>query len=390
VNADLPVDDHKSDSDLRRLLGRFDAGVVERRMEIGIRQLPAYSRFIWPADRGPMVRWNVDLTLRWMTNGAAPDESVLSDLHELMRTRAIAGQPLDDSILVYRRGALMFWEALLDLASKDDRALLTARADTVWGYLEAYLDMVVKVFAQAHPDQEDSPSAVGDLRARALFDRLCAQVPVTDEHRDRAARLGVDLAAPACPFTAQLAEAPVADHAGLAARLRTAGALAFTEGIRVTGLISPGFGWRAFLDDERLLLAVDVPLPAARLAGAVERLRALTAIAARSGRRGRVSADDFLPELLVADAPEVADRIVRRVFGRLERAEPMDLAATLRSLATHGFDSAATAAALPVDVNTLRYRISRIEKLTGLSLSDPRDRSLVLLAVTWGTISGTG
>jgi len=390
VNADLPVDDDKSDSDLRRLLGRFDIGVVERRMEIGIRQLPAYSRFIWPSDRGPIVRWNVDLTLRWMTNGAAPDESVLSDLHELMRTRAIAGQPLDDSILVYRRGARMFWEALLDLASEDDRALLTARADTVWGYLEAYLDMVVKVFAQAHPDQEDSPSAVGDLRARALFDRLCAQVPVTDEDRDRAARLGVDLAAPACPFTAQLTEAPVTDHAGLAARLRTAGALAFTEGIRVTGLISPGFGWRAFLDDERLLLAVDVPLPAARLAAAVERLRALTAIAARSGRRGRVSADDFLPELLVADAPDVADRIVRRVFGRLERAEPMDLAATLRSLATHGFDSAATAAALPVDVNTLRYRISRIEKLTGLSLSDPRDRSLVLLAVTWGTISGTG
>jgi len=390
VNADLPGDDHKSDSDLRRLLGRFDASVVERRMEIGIRQLPAYSRFIWPAGRGPMVRWNVDLTLRWMTNGAAPDESVLSDLHELMRTRAIAGQPLDDSVLVYRRGARMFWEALLDLASEDDRALLTARADTVWGYLEAYLDMVVKVFAQAHPGQEDSPSAVGDLRARALFDRLCAQVPVTDEDRDRAAMLEVDPAAPACPFTAQLAEAPVADHAGLAARLRTAGALAFTEGIRVTGLISPGFGWRAFLDDPRLLLAVDVPIPAARLAGAVERLRALTAIAVRSGRRGRVSADDFLPELLVADAPDVAGRIVRRVFGRLERADPMDLAATLRCLAANGFDSAATAAALPVDVNTLRYRISRIEKLTGLSLNDPRDRSLVLLAVTWGTISGNG
>jgi len=135
---------------------------------------------------------------------------------------------------------------------------------------------------------------------------------------------------------------------------------------------------------------VDVPIPAARLAGAVERLRALTAIAVRSGRRGRVSADDFLPELLVADAPDVAGRIVRRVFGRLERADPMDLAATLRCLAANGFDSAATAAALPVDVNTLRYRISRIEKLTGLSLNDPRDRSLVLLAVTWGTISGNG
>lgn len=314
VNAHLPVDDGKPDSDLRRVLGRFDAGVVLRRMEIGIRQLPAYSRFFWPVDRGAMVRWNVDLTLRWMINGTPPDEHVLSDLHELMRARAAAGQPLDDSVLVYRRGARMFWEALLDLADEDDRSLLTARADTVRDYLENYVDMVVRVFAQAHPGQEDSPAAVGDLRARALFDRLCAQVPVTVEDRDRAAGLGSDLAAPACPFTAQLAGASVADHAGLAARLRTAGALAFTEGIRVTGLMSPGFGWSTFLADPRLLLAQDPATPRARLGAAAENLRALTAIAARSGCRGRVSADDFLPELLVAETPEVADRIVRRVF----------------------------------------------------------------------------
>lgn len=335
-----------------------------------------------------MVRWNAGLTLRWMTSGAPPDEYVLSDLHELMRARASAGQPLDDSVLAYRRGARMFWEALLDLASEDDRSLLTARADTVWGYLEDYVDMVVRVFAQAHPDQKDSPSTVGDLRARALFDRLCAQVPVTAEDRGRTARLGLDLAAPPCPFTAQLAGAPVADHAGLAARLRRAGALAFTEGGRVTGLTSPGFGWTAFLADPRLLLAQELPTPRTRLGAAAESLRTLTAIAARSGCRGRVSAEDFLPELLIADSPEVAGRIVRRVFGRLEQAGPMDLAVTLRCLAAHGFDTVATAAALPVQVNTLLYRISRIEKLTGLSLEDHRHRTLVLLAVTWETISG--
>ena len=387
VTADLPVDGGRSDSDLRRVLGRFDAGVVVRRMEIGIRQLPAYSRFFWPVDRGAMVRWNVDLTLRWMISGTPPDEHVLSDLHELMQARAVAGQPLDDSVLVYRRGARMFWEALLDLASEDDRSVLTARADTVWGYLEDYVEMVVRVFAQAHPVDDDSPAEVGDLRARALFDRLCAQVPVTIEDRDRAAGLASDLAAPACPFTAQLAGASVADHAGLAARLRAAGALAFTEGVRVTGLISPGFGWSTFLADTRLLLAQDPATPRARLGAAAENLRALTAIAARSGRQGRVSADDLLPELLVAEAPEVAGRIVRRVFGRLERGNPMDLAVTLRCLATHGFDSAATAAALSVHVNTLLYRISRIEKLTRLSFKEPRDRTLVLLAVTWETIS---
>jgi hypothetical protein len=387
VNAQLPADAGKSDSDLRRVLRSFDAGVIVRRLEIGIRQLPAYSRFFWPVDRGAMVGWNVDLTLRWMINGTPPDEHILSDLHELMQARATAGQPLEDSILVYRRGARMFWEALLDLASEDDRSLLTAQADTVWGYLEDYVDMVVRVFAQAHPDQEDSPSTVGNLRARALFDRLCAQVPVTIEDRDRAASLGVDLASPTRPFSALLVGASAADHADLAARLRTARALAVTEGIRVTGLTSPEFGWSTFLADPRLLLAQASPTPWARLWAAAESLRALTAVAARSGSRGRVSAEDFLPELLVADSPEVADHIVRRVFGRLQRADPMDLAVTLRCLAAHGFDSAATAAALPVHVNTLLYRISRIEKLTGLSLTEHRNRTLVLLAVTWESIS---
>lgn len=389
MNAHLPAGDVESDSDLRRVLGRFDAAVVVRRMETGTCQLPAYARFSSPADAGALVRWNADLTLRWMISGTPPDEYVLSDLHELMQARAAAGQPLDDSILAYRRGARIFWEALLDLAGEDDRALLTAQADTVWDYLEDYVDMVVRVFAQAHPDQEDSPSTIGDLRARALFDRLCAQVPVTVEDRDRAARLGFDLAAPACPFTAQLAGAPAAGHAGLAARLRAAGALAFTEGVRVTGLTPPGFSWTAFLADPQLLFAQDPPVPCARLGEAAESLRTLTAIAARSGRRGRVPAEDLLPELLVAGSPEIAGRIVRRVFGRLERTGPMDLAATLRCLAVHGFDTAAAAGALAVHVNTLLYRISRIEKLTGLSLEDHRDRALVLLAVTWQAISGT-
>ena len=65
--------------------------------------------------------------------------------------------------------------------------MLIAGSDTVWGCLEDYLDLVVDVFAQAYSDQQDAPSTTGDRRARALFDRLCAQLPVTVEDQDRAA-----------------------------------------------------------------------------------------------------------------------------------------------------------------------------------------------------------
>jgi hypothetical protein len=196
------------------------------------------------------------------------------------------------------------------------------------------------------------------LRARAIAGQpiedsilLCARLPVTVEDRDRAARLGFDLAAPYCPFTAQLAGASALGHADLASRLRAAGALAFTEGVRVTGLAPPRFSWKAFIDDPRLLLAQDPPTARTQLAAAADQLRALIAIAARSGRRGRVRAEEFLPELLLAGAPEIAGRIA-------------------------------------VHRNTLLYRVARIGKLTSLSLKDQRDRTLVLLAVTWEAIAG--
>jgi PucR C-terminal helix-turn-helix domain len=282
----------------------------------------------------------------------------------------------------------MFWEALLDLADDEDRAVLIAESDTVWGCLEDYLDVIVDVFAQAYADQQDAPSTAGDRRARVLFDRLCARLPVTVEDRDRAARLGFDLAAPYCPFTAQLAGASALGHADLASRLRATGALAFTEGVRVTGLAPPRFSWKAFLDDPRLLLAQDPPTARTQLAAAADQLRAPVAIAARSGRRGRVRAEEFLPELLLAGAPEIAGRIAARVLGPLDRADAADLAATLRSLAASGFDATAAAAVLPVHRNALLYRVARIEKLTGLSLKEQRDRTLVLLAVTWENIAG--
>ena len=243
VNGVLPPDSGTAGIELRSVLERLDVGVVVRRMAAGFDQLTAYTSFEWPVDRTAVVRWNVELLLRWMINGSPPDDYFRAELHEFLRARAIAGQPIEDSILVYRRGVRMFWEALLDLAGDEDRAVLLAEWDTVWSCLEDYLDLVVDVFAQAYADQRDAPSTVGDRRARALFDRLCARLPVTIEDRERAARLGFDLMDPYYrPFTSRLAGASAGSHAGLAARLRAQGALAFTEGLRVTGLTPERFG----------------------------------------------------------------------------------------------------------------------------------------------------
>ncbi|WP_212521503.1 PucR family transcriptional regulator [Actinospica acidithermotolerans] len=384
-----PADRSGSAADLRDVLERLDLGVVVRRMEIGFAQLPAYTRFRWPVDRAAVVRWNVDLTLRWLINGTPPDDYVRAELHEFLRARAAAGQPIEDSILVYRRGARLFWEAVLDLADDATRAVLLAGSDTVWQCLEDYLDLIVRMLAEAYGDQFDSPATAGDRRARALFDRLCVQLPITVEDRDRAARLGFDLVQDHCPFVAQLRGGQVASHAALAGRLREAGALAFTEGVQVAGLVPAGFDWREFLADASLLFGEAPPTPRPRLAAVTDSLRALIAVAAAAGRRGRARVDDFLPELLLAESPEMATRIAGRVFEPLKRADAADLADTLRCLAAHDFNTAAAAAALPVHRNTLLYRVGRIEKLTGLNLAEQRDRTLVLLAVTWQGVAGS-
>jgi len=384
VGADVSPREPTPDEGLRSVLERVDVGAVVRRMMLGYQQLPAYTRFDIDQDRTLWVRWNVDLLRRWMMYGTPPDDYVLSELHGFIRDRAAAGRPMEDGILVYRRGTRMLWDVLVDLVSDDDRSLLIANADNMWNFLDRYLDIVVGAFIQVYADQEDMPATAGDRRAAALFDRLCAaDLPITIEDSDRAARLHFDLSSPFCPFTAELAGGSVANHADLAARLRDVAALAFTEGARVTGLTAPEFAWTAFLTDRRLVLAQEPPTPRNGLGAAVDNLRSLSLIATQSGRRGRVSAEDFAPQLLLADSPALADLITKRVFGRLTEPDTVDLATTLRSLADHGFDGTATAAVLPVHRNTLLHRVNRIEKLTGLNLKEQQDRGLVLLAVMW-------
>ena len=206
-----------------------------------------------------MVRWNVDLTLRWMINGAPPDEYTLSDLLELMRARAIAGQPIDDSVLVYRRGARMFWEALLDLADGDDRSLLIARSDTVWGYLEDYVDMVVgcsRGRTRTSRTRRPRPATYAPARCSIGCARGCRS-----RSRTATAPPGSGSIWPRpSARSPRNSPGPRSPRTPTSGRDCARGALAFTEGVRVSGLTSPGFGWATFLADPRLLLAQDPPV----------------------------------------------------------------------------------------------------------------------------------
>jgi DNA-binding PucR family transcriptional regulator len=162
--------------------------------------------------------------------------------------------------------------------------------------------------------------------------------------------------------------------------------LATTEGSQIAGLCAVNFDWKQLLDDPRFLLAYERPNERSRLAPTLESLRMLAGFADDTSRTGLVTFRDYLPHLLLAQSPEIADNIVQRVFGDLGGIEHADLAATLRCLAANGFDRGATAAQLIVHRNTVLYRIQRIQKLTGLDLQNPIDQNLVCLAVLWTQI----
>jgi hypothetical protein len=372
---------------VRAILGRLDPETVVREMYLRLREIPTYARYVDadPEGRGRVaIRWNVALVLRWLSDGVAPDTDLLSELHEVVRSHAVAHEPIENGLLVYRRGVRILWSALLDVTSDDERPLLLEQADILWGYL----DLVVDAFGRAYADQQDSPATVGERRARSLLDHLCSGQPITVEDHDRASRLGFELRSEFRPFSATIAGAAVQHHINLAARLRDRSVLATTEGPRVTGLTSGDFDWMSFLADGRMTLAYERPTQPVRLDPVLDDLRMQITFAVQSGRTGVVSGRDFLPQLLLARSPEIAAELTRRVFDGLDGTNNAELVITLRSLAANGFDKGATASALIVHRNTLLYRINRIERLTGLDLQSHADRELVYLALLWKDIEG--
>ncbi|MCG7208242.1 PucR family transcriptional regulator [Streptomyces arenae] len=375
---------------LRAALERIDPDAVVQRMEPALRRTPEHGcparDFGSSALRVPLRR-HVDLLLHWIVRGTPPDSYVLSEMYEQARECAAAGQPLDGGLLLHLRAASVFWDAVLGLVTEEDRGHLAGWTDQVRRYLDSHLDLVTRVFTRAYADQADLPSAQGERRARTLFDRIRADLPVTVEDQERAARLGFDLTPPYMPFVVLLDGSVPAERADLAARLRTAGALAFVEDVQVSGVTGSAFDWSGFMAGRRLLLAQGPATGRTGLRTAVDTLRLLVVVASRSRRHGQVRTEEFLPELLLARSPELADAAARRVFGPLADGGHDELTATLTCLAEKQFDSASTSAALHLHRNTLLYRVKQIEKLIGLDLQRHGDRTLVWLAVRWARVS---
>ncbi|MGH8972006.1 MAG: PucR family transcriptional regulator, partial [Acidimicrobiia bacterium] len=108
--------------------------------------------------------------------------------------------------------------------------------------------------------------------------------------------------------------------------------------------------------------------------------RQAAALAAGLGRAYLCSDDLGLFRLLAADGDRRAmDELAEEWLGALathdeSRARGGDLLATLAAYLDAGANQLATASALGIHVSTLKYRLRRIEEISGRSLADPDHR----------------
>ncbi|MCP3801536.1 PucR family transcriptional regulator ligand-binding domain-containing protein [Allokutzneria sp. A3M-2-11 16] len=167
-----------------------------------------------------------------------------------------------------------------------------------------------------------------------------------------------------------------ADAEGLAAALEE-----IDEAVRT---MEPGLG------DARLVVGVSGLATVAGLRGAVEEARQARRLAEHRPGRAKVATAAELAShlLLLATVPDELRKSFRaKLLGPLlayDAAHKGELVQTLRVFLDCAGSPTRSAAQLHVHVNTLRYRLSRIEELTGRDLGSFPDRVDLYLALELG------
>jgi hypothetical protein len=100
-----------------------------------------------------------------------------------------------------------------------------------------------------------------------------------------------------------------------------------------------------------------------------------------------VSADALLPERALDGDPLARAALAEQVAMPLQSAGP-ELLETVRTVLGNGGNLEATARALFVHTNTVRYRLKRAAEITGFSATDPRGAWTLQLALALGQLEG--
>ena len=287
------------------------------------------------------------------------------------------GRSLESLLGAYRLGARVAWRGLIDAG--EAAGLPPATMYRVAEALFAYIDELSAASAEGHAQEQSRRAGEREARRRRLLERLLATPgPAPEEVADMAS--AADWSPPA--RVAALAWA-AEDGERVARRLPPDALVAPWEDALVALLgdpEAPGLEdvlTRA-LDDRGAALG-----PAVEVERAGESARRALATL-RLGVGGLRHARDLAPELLLAADPAVADDLATRRLAPLSELRPSArarLTATLVAWLEHQGDVRATAEALHVHVQTVRYRLAQLREVFGDALDDGRARLELALAL---------
>lgn len=328
-----------------------------------------------------------------------PDELVT--VHVIGAQRARQGMPVDHLIDRMRAALRVGWERLLDLA--DDDAGLALVRDLSLRHMQFMHDVLDAVETGYATEREQRLS--GRVRAQAAFvDRLLEGQWDSDEDiQAQASALGHDLSRLSgllvlLPGGSQDTEGLRAAAADLSAKVVGAveGPMRTLPALHIVTLlpVASTAAWSQAMatvaevaDDHRLVI---VPVEPTRHASALAHLyrraqRYLLLAHSAGADRGVVTVKDLRLYAVLAGIP-LADRLefVRDMLGPvldLPSHKSDELLETLEVVYRRRGRIIEAAADLHLHQNSIRYRLNRIEQLTGLRLDVPAERMHLELAM---------
>jgi hypothetical protein len=289
------------------------------------------------------------------------------------------GRGLDSLLAAYRLGARVAWRGLIDAG--EAAAVPPPTMYRVAAALFAYIDELSAASAEGYAQEQSRHAGEREARRRALLVRLVTPPPPGPEEVAGLAA-GADWSPP--DRVAALVW-PAEDSEQVRRRLPPDALVGPWEGARLALVGDPE---APGLDEvvARALAGRRAAIgPAVGLEGAGESARrALATLGLPVESAGLLRADEHALELLLAADPAVAGDLAERRLAPLRELRPSArerLAATLAAWLEHQGDVRATAAALHVHVQTVRYRLAQLREVFGEALDDGRARLELALAL---------
>jgi hypothetical protein len=312
--------------------------------------------------------------------------------------RAERGLPYAVLLQAYRIGGRYIWELLVEAADSGEREQLLRAAADIWAVTD---DLSAQVTEGYRTMLADRARRDVQVRTALLGTLLDGDVDVAEQLWESAAVLKLPRVA---DFVVVTAECPTPGDEALPGIEQLLRRRNVTSAWRVDrdhqeGLVGlvPAYGVGRLLSDLQELARARVGVSASfsRVDGAhhARREARSAAVSATPGTTEVVRFEDRPLAVLLAGTPEGSDALAHGILGSLLDLPPEDrqvLLDTARTwLAVAGSTSAA-ADRLHIHRNTVRYRLQRLEELTGRDLSEPIGAAELHVALECARILGLG